>query len=530
MVQDQFQAHPALARANGDHRADGLVAPSGAEARRSRVRRLEDLQRRVDRLPEPVDRDRRLEWDWARCLLASERFDLEVRRRSRRDPTFLLDGDSPLEVGGYLLRDYAPLEERVQALCQQLEQARDWVETALAELEPELPKPLLELAGQGLAGHREFLADEVLPVGEQLPSGESRRRLAQAVSGGQEVLERISSELERRAAAGQPSAALGADHLLEMLRAQEGLDLGVAELRDQVEGELETLRQRRVDLLEQRFPGEDLDAARRRMEQDRFSADTLISSTAGMLDRLRQFVEERGTVPIPEGPPCRVRPTPGFMSAWVSAAYDSVGPLESRALPCLYYVTTPQPTWSAEETSEWLRYLNRASLTNVSVHEVYPGHHVHGLHLLQQTRPLRRFFWTPGFGEGWAHYTEQLVVEEGLAADDPLLELAQLEDALLRACRFRNSLGLHAEGWSVEDGTRFFIERTGVEELPARREAARGAFDPLYLVYTLGKLRIRDWRDRWLRSGNGDLRQFHERVLGVGSPPLGALERWLGLD
>ena len=117
---------------------------------------------------------------------------------------------------------------------------------------------------------------------------------------------------------------------------------------------------------------------------------------------------------------------------------------------------------------------------------------------------VRRFFWTPGFGEGWAHYAELLMIEAGLAEGDPLLQLAQIEDALLRACRYRTTVGIHAEGWPVEEGTQLFIDRIGLEELPARREAMPApTIDPLYLVYTLGKLEILSWREEWLRSGRG---------------------------
>jgi uncharacterized protein (DUF885 family) len=119
------------------------------------------------------------------------------------------------------------------------------------------------------------------------------------------------------------------------------------------------------------------------------------------------------------------------------------------------------------------------------------------------------------------------MLERGLAAGDPLLHLAQIEDALVRACRYRTAVGVHAEGWPVQEGTQLFMDRIGLDELPARREAMRGTFDPLYLVYTVGKLEILNWRDEWLRSNRGDLSSFHRQVLSAGSPPLAALGRWL---
>jgi uncharacterized protein (DUF885 family) len=468
-----------------------------------------------------------LDLDIARSVVDSELFDLQVRQRALKDPSALLDSESPLEVGGYLLREYAPLHDRLAGLCRQLEQAREWTEEALAAMDPYLASPLIELALQGAEGHLNFLRKDVAAVSGELDDPSLRSRLTAAVAAGEESLARIMDELGRRRRPDYRDVSLGATGLQAMLVAQEGLDLTVPELRQQVDQELESLKQQRDVLLRDSFEGRDVPTVRKALEDDHFTEAGLISGTSGLLSELRDFVERHGEVPIPDGPPCEVRATPGFMTAWVSAAYEGVGPLETAPLPCIYYVTTPQPGWSRSEAEEWLRYMNRGTLKNTSVHEVYPGHHVQHLYAQSLRSDLRRFFWTPGFGEGWAHYTELLMIEAGLAEGYPLLHLAQIEDALLRACRYRTTVGIHAEGWTVEEGTRFFMDRIGLDELPARREASRATIDPLYLVYTLGKLQILKWREEWLSSNRGDLRSFHRRVLGAGSPPLAALGRWL---
>ncbi|MGC1909655.1 MAG: DUF885 family protein [Candidatus Dormiibacterota bacterium] len=527
VVSDQFRAHPAVARANGDHSADGLVAAAGSGSHRERISQLPQLQRRAAEHGDGQDPDQRLDLATARRAVDSELFSLQVRRRAFKDPTSLLDDDSPLDVGGYLLRDYAPLPDRIGALCRQLEQARNWTEEALQTLEPQLAAPLIQLALQGAAGHLSFLGDEVAPLGEELDDPELRRRLDGAIRSGREALGRITDELEKRRQPDYRDVALGEDGLRAMLLAQEGLNRSIPELRQSADAELSALREQRDRLLQDSFQGRAIGEVRHDLERDHFTAETLISGANGLLAKLRSFAEEHADVPIPEGPACEVRPSPGFLTAWVSAAYDGVGPLEQRQLPCIYYVTTPQPSWSAQETDEWLRYLNRGTLENTSVHEVYPGHHVQYLYSRSLRSGVRRFFWTPGFGEGWAHYAELLMIERGLADQDPLLQLAQIEDALVRACRFRTTLGVHAEDWPVEEGTQLFIDRIGLDELPARREAIRSTIDPLYLVYTVGKLEILSWRKEWLSSNRGDLSSFHSLLLSAGSPPLAALGRWL---
>jgi hypothetical protein len=527
VVADQFRAHPALARANGDHTADGLVAPTGQAAQDARVPELLRFRGLLAGDASAADAERRLDLEIARSVVESELFDLQVRQRALKDPTALLDSESPLEISGYLLRDYAPLPDRLAGLCRQLEQARDWTEEALAAMNPYLAAPLIELALQGAEGHLNFLRGDVAAVGREIGDTSLRSRLAAAVSAGEESLVRVMAELERRRQEDYQEVALGAAGLEAMLLAQEGLGLSVSELRQQADQELESLREQRDRLLRDSFEGRDIAAVRKQLEEDHFTESGLISAASGLLRELRDFVERDGEVPIPDGPPCEVRATPGFLTAWVSAAYEGVGPLETAPLPCIYYVTTPQPGWSQTQVDEWLRYLNRGTLKNTSVHEVYPGHHVQHLYAQSLRADVRRFFWSSGFGEGWAHYAELLMIEAGLAEGHPLLQLAQIEDALLRACRYRTTIGIHAEDWTVEDGTRLFMDRIGVDQLPAHREAARATIDPLYLVYTLGKLQILSWRKEWLSSNRGDLRSFHRRVLGAGSPPLAALGRWL---
>jgi hypothetical protein len=527
VVADQFQAHPAFARAMGDHSADGLVPASGTAAQQARVSELKLLQEDAQELSAGPDPDRRLDLDTARSAVDSELFSLQVRRRAFADPTSLLDEDSPLDVGSYLLREYAPLSERIGGLCRQLEQAREWTEEALRVLEPELAAPLIQLALQGADGHLNFLETDVAPLGAEVEDPALRRRLEAAVSSGQKALARITKELVKRRQRDDREVALGREGLRAMLLAQEGLDLSISDLRQGADAELTSLREQRDRLLADSFHGRSIGEVRPQLERDHFTKETLISGASGLLAELRRFVEEHAEVPLPDGPDCEVRPSPGFMTAWVSAAYQGVGPLESRRLPCIYYVTTPQASWNARETDEWLRYLNRGTLKNTSVHEVYPGHHVQYLYSLSIRSDVRRFFWTPGFGEGWAHYAELLMVERGMADGEPLLQLAQLEDALLRACRYRTTVGIHAEGWPVEEGTQLFVDRIGLDEHPARREALRATFDPLYLVYTMGKLEILGWREEWLRSNRGDLRAFHSLLLSAGSPPLAALGRWL---
>jgi len=193
-------------------------------------------------------------------------------------------------------------------------------------------------------------------------------------------------------------------------------------------------------------------------------------------------------------------------------------------------VTPVEPSWPPEKQEEWLRHLNYTSLRNISVHECYPGHYVHFLHRKNVASPVLRSYHSYAFTEGWAHYCEEMMVEQGFG--DARLRLVQLQDALLRNCRYISSIKMHTAGWSWEDATRYFMENAFLDRLPAEREAKRGTWDPGYLNYTLGKLMIKKLRADWLDGHpGGSLQEFHDVLLSLGAPPLGlAREHLLGPD
>src|SRR3989475_3061457 len=112
-----------------------------------------------------------------------------------------------------------------------------------------------------------------------------------------------------------------------------------------------------------------------------------------------------------------------------------------------------------------------------------------------------------------------MMVEHGFG--DLRLKLAQLQDALLRDCRYISSIMMHTAGWSWEEATRFFMENAYLDRLPAEREAKRGTWDPGYLNYTLGKLMIKKLRADWSNQHReASTREFHDHRPGPGPPPL----------
>ncbi|MEE3167055.1 MAG: DUF885 family protein, partial [Chloroflexota bacterium] len=238
---------------------------------------------------------------------------------------------------------------------------------------------------------------------------------------------------------------------------------------------------------------------------------------------IRQSLIDFDVITVPSEDRCQVIETPTYMR-YAFAAMDSAGALETRATESFYYVTPVEDDWTNKQAEEWLSNFNYDTLKIISVHEVYPGHFVHHLHnRYGRELPLvNRVATAYSFTEGWAHYTEQMILETGYGEGQPKLLLTQLLESLVRNCRYMCSLRMHTEGMTLDEATKFFMENAYMAELPARREALRGTFDPGYLNYTLGKLMILKLREDYQREQGGayNLKEFHDRLLSFGGPAL----------
>jgi uncharacterized protein DUF885 len=520
-VRETFAANPHSARYAGAHEYDGILGDAGEAAVRRRLSDLDSLLVALD----GVGRDGALgdeaAADLATCrlLARSERFRLGDLRDPWTDPRFPL---AAADVSTYVQRPYAPVAERSEKLCAHLEQLPDHLDAGARMLDDEISMGPRQIALDEVRGHASFYRDDVRDELGALDDPALRARLDAAIETAATACERFAARVEELH--GRDDFVLGAERLCAMLEAQEGVRETAPALRLKADAELARLTAWAGEVAGEL--GGDVPGAFEQMESQHPAADALISTASEMLSRLRQFWIDSGVVSIDADARCVVRPSPAFMS-WVTAAQDSPGPLGPPGLPHFYYVTPVQPGWTDEQIEQWLRHLNFASLENISVHEVYPGHFVHAVCGERQRSVVRRAFWFSGFGEGWAHYAEQLAVERGLAEGKPLLELAVVQDALLRICRFRATVGMHAEGMSLEEATQLFVDHAHLPRLPAEREALRATYDPMYLVYSYGKLEILRWREQLSASPGFDLRRFHDRLLGSGYPPLEVVREYV---
>ncbi|RPI49984.1 MAG: DUF885 domain-containing protein, partial [Acidobacteria bacterium] len=258
----------------------------------------------------------------------------------------------------------------------------------------------------------------------------------------------------------------------------------------------------------------------RKAKNEHPAPGALPAAAQQQLDELSTFIDRNGIITRPEGEPVIVAPTPEFYR-WSFASMWVPGPFEQKATRAYYYVTDADPSWPADKQEEHLRDFNYPTLWSISIHEVYPGHFLHYQFLRRVESKVRKsiMFAPASFVEGWAHYTEQMMVEAGFRRDDHTFKLGQLAEALIRLGRFIVGIRLHVQDWSVEQGVRFFRDECFMEESSARREAERGTFDPTYLVYSVGKLMLlklrRDYKEQ--QGAKYTQRAFHDQLLANGT-------------
>ncbi|MFY9557677.1 MAG: DUF885 domain-containing protein, partial [Blastocatellia bacterium] len=317
--------------------------------------------------------------------------------------------------------------------------------------------------------------------------------------------------------------AIGKQNYEAKLKYDEGIDVPIDTLLKIAERELAKTQADFKKAASQINPNRDAMAVWADVQRDHPKAGTLVEEAQKQLDALKRFIEEKQIVTIPPAAAPVVAPTPDFMR-WSTASMWTPGPFESRAMPARYLITDVDPKWTEKEREEYLSSLNYPQLWATSIHEVYPGHFVQGSYLKQVGSEVRKVAaLAPGsFVEGWAHYTEQMLLDEGFGGGDPKLRMGQLADALLRLCRFVVGIREHTGGMTVDQATRFFMNNAYMGETPSRIEAERGTFDPTYLVYSVGKLAILQLREDYKRDRKEEfsLKEFHDRLLSNGNAPL----------
>ncbi len=417
-----------------------------------------------------------------------------------------------------------------------LEQAPATFAAARANLDESLPRPFIQTALQVAEGSADFLEKDLVEALSGLKDEPLRARFKAANEQAAGEVRAYAKWLEdSRLPRASDDYALGREKFARMLREGELIELppesilaiGLRELRR--EQQLFAESARRID------PSKRPIDVFKAIQKDHPTEQNLIPDTRQNLEAIRQFLIDKQILTIPSEVRARVEETPKFDRATSFASMDTPGPFEKKAAEAYYYVTPVEPEWPAPQKEEWLTAFNYYTTDVVSIHEAYPGHYVQFLCLnASPANRLEKILDSYAFVEGWAHYTEQMILDAGFGPNMPSrvpqsddlktakYRLAQSDEALLRLCRLCVAIKMHCQGMTVDEATKFFQDNCYYEEKPARQEAIRGAYDPEYLYYTLGKLQIlklrRDYEKQ--EGANFSLKKFHDECLRHGMPPI----------
>ncbi len=512
--------YPGSAVYLGLHEYDARVPDWSAAAVEASLDRMTELMAQIDGL-EQLTEDQRLDRRQLGASVRHMRYEWEDERRYVRNPmawVYLLDPDL------YLKRTYAGERHRAAVVMELMSHARAVLDQARTRLEPVLAKTICEWGITAARGLASMLREDVVPAFPTLAEDrEFRSKLIAATAAAAHELDAFAAWIEaERLHAADDSFAIGRENMEKMLATGEMLEISLDELLEVAEADLA----RNLDAFRETAAGIDDTLSAREVYQKYVESvhaprGGLVAQTEEMLENIRSFLIDRDLITVPSEVRAKVGPTPRHLR-WAFAMMDTPGPYETEATEAYYLVTPTEPEWDEEKAEEWLRALNTFALEDISIHETYPGHYVHFLHYANAPTETSRRLASYAFTEGWAHYTEQMMWEEGYREGDPRFRMAQLAEALVRNCRMVCAIRLHAHGMSVDEAALFFEENAFYPPSPARKEAERGTFDPGYLSYTVGKLQILRLREdiRGARGSDFSLKGFHDDMLSRGAPPV----------
>ena len=535
-------ARPLTGVALGLHQYDGKIGDYSRlaiDAEIERLRRFQSEFQKMDAstLSKRADLDRRI----LLCAIAGELTQYVALAAFEKNP---MTYARAIDVNIYIKRDFKPLADRVRDIVNIEDQTGNVMTAAKTNLAAVLPKPYVELAIQIAKGSADFLEKDLAGAIKDLNDEPLQAAFNDANKKAAAALRDYASWLQKeKLPKATADFALGADKYQKFLAGTELVDLpptkvlalGLQRLKE--EQAVFAAAAKIID------PAKSPIEVFKQVQQDHPKPGELIAEVAKDLEQIREYVLAHHLVTIPSEVRANVLATPAFDRATTFASMDTPGPFEKKATQAYYYVTPTESEWTEQQKNEWLTSFNYYTADVVSIHEAYPGHYVQFLHLnASSTSKVEKVFSSYAFVEGWAHYAEKMMLDEGFGSvANPTPEqtiraakyrMAQADEALLRLCRLCVSIKMHTLGMSVEDGAKFFHENCYYEPKPSLAEAMRGTFDPGYLNYTLGKLEILKLRDDYKaqEGANFSLEKFHDEVLNHGAPPIRLLREILLKD
>ena len=515
LIEDYMRLHPSFAVGQGRHEYDGQLPDWSREGLQSLLSWLDQQRDKLAQFDDASMSDtQRFQREYVRASLESEAFGLRELRLPKTSPMFYLG--SGFDPSTYVTTPYAPVAKRAEAFIAYLEKVPGAVAQMRENIELPLPKTFIDYSVVSFKGMAEFYKKDALLAFAELNDPALAGRLKAAVEPAAKSMLELSAWFGAQTSFAEKGYVLGAERFRAMLAHSEGVTTPLEELEKIGQADL----QRNLDALTaacaRYAPKLSIQKCVDKLNAHKPKGGA-VEGARGQLQELKSFVEKHDLVSIPGTEEAKVAEAPAYQRQ--NFAYIQIpGPYEEN-LPSVYYIAPPDPRWSKAEQDAYVP--GHADLLFTSVHEVWPGHFLQFLHSNRASWRFGQLFVGYAFAEGWAHYAEELMVEQGIAEGAPELHIGQLSNALLRNVRFLCAIGLHTQDLSVAQCEQMFKDKAYQDAGNARQQASRGTYDPGYLNYTMGKLMIRKLRQDW-QAENPDkpLREFHDAFLAHGGPPI----------
>jgi hypothetical protein len=515
-VESYFVANPPFAVWQGRHEFDGQLSDITPEGIQKEIARLEQARTQaIGFRDDALLPEERFQRDYLVSRIDHDLFWLRDVRQPFTNPSWYFDAG--LDPSTYVTVPYAPADQRLRAFIKYAKQVPGYIKQIQANLQTPMPRSFIEFGSASFGGFAEFYRKDVPQAFAEVQDEALKKELAAAIEPAAQAASDIAKWLDSQKATANEAYALGPERFAAMLRMTENVSTPIDKLEAIGRADLERNLAALTEACKQYAPGAKVEDCVAKMNADKPEGGA-VAGARSQLDMIKKFILDHNVVSIPGTEEAKVEEAPAYRRQ--NFAYINIPGAYEKDLPSVYYIAPPDPKWPKAEQDAYVP--GKADLLFTSIHEVWPGHFLQFLHSNRSSWRFGQLFVGYAFAEGWAHYGEELMIEDGIARDAPELHIGQLMNALLRNVRYLCAIGLHTQGMTVAQCEQMFKEKAFQDAGNARQQAARGTYDPAYLNYTMGKLMIRKLRDDWAapRGGQQTWKEFNDEFLSYGGPPI----------
>jgi len=521
----------------GLHEYDGKTTDYSKASISAEVARLKDYDAKLAEL-DSASLSIKTYYDWKMLgsSIKNELFSFEDLKVYTKNPMIYAGA---VDVNIYIKRNFAPLEQQIKSIIAIENQVPKMYEEAKANLQDTLAIPHTQLAIEIARGAASFLGKDLLIALKDVKNDSLMKEFNTANKKAIAAINDFASYLEKeKLPKANNEYSIGKENYQKMLLFGEDITLSADAILAIGMEELQKEQASFNAAAKIINPNKEPIDVYNDLQKEHPTAESLIPDAKKNLEAIRQFMIDNKIVTMPSEVRVKLEETPPYARATSTASMDTPGPFETKATEAYYYITPVDPKWTPKQQEEWLAQFNFYTTDIVSIHEAYPGHYTQFLHLnASEASKIQKIFGSYAFTEGWAHYTEKMVIDAGYGnTGDPIkaakYRMAQAGDALLRICRLCVSINMHCNGMKVDEATKFFMDNWYQGDKPSRQEALRGTYDPGYLFYTLGKLQILKLQEDYKKQEgeNYSLQKFNDAMLDNGMPPIQIMRELLLKD